>query len=99
MAMETYIVLGKYTEQGITHIKEGPARVEAARKAIQAAGGRMIAFYLTIGRYDFVLIGEGPNVKATATVLLAIGAQGSVRSETLHALTEEEFKGVVAALP
>jgi uncharacterized protein with GYD domain len=52
-----------------------------------------------MGRYDFVLVAEAPNVKATASVLLAIGAQGSVSTETLHALTEEEFKGVVSALP
>lgn len=97
--METYVVLGKYTQQGIGKIREGPARVEAARKAIQAAGGKFIAWYLTMGRYDFVLIAEAPNVKATASVLLAIGAQGSVSTETLRALTEEEFKGVVSALP
>jgi uncharacterized protein with GYD domain len=97
--METYIILGKYTQQGIAKIKEGPTRIEAARKAMEAAGGKMIAWYLTMGRYDFVLIAEAPNVKAAATVLLATGAQGSVSTETLHALTEAEFKGVVSSLP
>lgn len=97
--MDTYIILGKYTQQGIAKIKEGPTRIDAARKAIEAAGGKMVAWYLTMGRYDFVLIAEGPNVKATASVLLAIGSQGSVSTETMHALTEAEFKGVVSALP
>jgi uncharacterized protein with GYD domain len=97
--METYIVLGKYTAQGITKIKDGPARVEVARKAIEAAGGKMLAWYLTMGRYDFVLIAESPNVMKTAGVLLAIGAQGNVSTETLHALTEAEFKGVVSSIP
>ena len=97
--METYIILGKYSQKGIAAIKDGPGRVEAVRKAIEAAGGKMIAWYLTLGRYDFVLIAEAPNVKAAAAVLLATGAQGNVSSETLHALTEAEFKGVVASLP
>lgn len=96
--METYIILGKYTAQGIAQIKESPARVEAARKAIAAAGGKMIAWYLTMGRYDFMVITEAPNAKAAAGVLLAIGAQGKVSTETLHALTEAEFKEVVAGL-
>ena len=91
--------MGKYALQGIGKVKETPARVEAARKAIQAAGGKLIAWYLTLGCYDFVLIAEGPNVKATASVLLAIGAPGSASAETLHSLTEEEFKGVVSSLP
>ena len=97
--METYIILGKYTQLGIAKIKEGPTRIEAARKAMEAAGGKMVAWYLTMGRYDFVLIAEAPNVKAAASVLLATGAQGSVSTETLHALTEAEFKGVVSSLP
>jgi uncharacterized protein with GYD domain len=59
----------------------------------------MIAWYLTMGRYDFVLITEAPDAKAAATLLLATGAQGNVSTETLHALTEGEFKEVVSALP
>jgi uncharacterized protein with GYD domain len=97
--VETYIILGKYTQQGITKIKDGPARVEAARKAMAAAGGKMVAWYLTMGRYDFVLIAEAPSSKAAAGVLLAIGAQGNVSTETLNALTEAEFKGVVSSIP
>ena len=97
--METYIILGKYTQQGAARIKEGAARIEAARKAMQAAGGKMVAWYLTMGRYDFVVIAESPNVKAAAAVLLATGAQGNISTETLHALTEAEFKAVVSSLP
>ncbi len=96
--METYIILGKYTEQGIAKIKKGPARIVAARKAMEAAGGKMIAWYLTMGRYDFIVIAEAPNVKTAAGVLLAIGAQGNVSTETLHALSETEFKGVAASI-
>src|SRR3989337_1061398 len=97
--METYIILGKWTQQGVAKVKEAPARIEAARKATEAAGGKMVAWYLTMGRYDFVVITEAPNVQAAAAVLLATGSQGNVRTETLHALTESEFKNVVAALP
>ena len=97
--METYIILGKYTPQGIAKIKEGPARIEGARKAIEAAGGKMLSWYLTIGRYDFIVVAEAPNVMATAGILLATGAQGNISTETLHALTEAEFKGVVSSLP
>lgn len=97
--METYIILGKYTHQGMTKIKESAARTEAARKAIAAAGGKMIAWYLTMGSYDFVVIAEAPNATAAATVLLATGAQGNVSTETLRAFTEAEFKQLVSNLP
>ena len=97
--METYIILGTWTQQGLAKVKEAPARIEAVRKAAEAAGGKMIGWYLTFGRYDFVAITEAPNAKAEAGLLLASGAQGNVSTETLHALTEAEFKAVVAGLP
>ena len=97
--METYIILGKYTEKGATNIKEGPARIQAARKAVEAAGGKWLGWYLTMGQYDFVTITQAPNAQTAASVLLAIGAQGNVSTQTMRAFTEEEFKGLVASLP
>jgi uncharacterized protein with GYD domain len=52
-----------------------------------------------MGRYDFLAITQAPNAKVAAGVLMAIGGQGNVRTETLRALTEEEFKEVVAGMP
>jgi uncharacterized protein with GYD domain len=97
--METYFILGNYTQQGVDKIKESPARIESARKAIEAAGGKLLSWHLTMGRYDFVVITESPDAKTAASVLLAVGAQGNMRSETMRAFTEEEFKEIVAALP
>jgi uncharacterized protein with GYD domain len=97
--METYIILGKWTQQGIAKVKESPARIEAVRKATEAAGGKMVAWYLTFGHYDFVAITQVPGTKVAAQLLLALGKEGNVGTETLHALTEAEFKTVVAALP
>ncbi|OGO37550.1 MAG: hypothetical protein A2W35_08995 [Chloroflexi bacterium RBG_16_57_11] len=52
--METCVILGKYTEKGAANIKESPARIEVAQKAIQAAGGQWLRWYLTMGQYDEV---------------------------------------------
>ena len=97
--METYIILGNFTQEGANKIKESPVRIEAARKAVEAAGGKFLSWHLTMGRYDFVAITEAPDAKAAASVLLAIGGRGNVRTETMRALTEEEFKEVVASMP
>lgn len=96
--METFIILGKWTQQGITKVKQAPGRIEAVRKATETAGGRMVAWYLTFGRYDFVVIAEFPSAKAAAALLLSNGAKGNAGTETLRALTETEFKSVVASL-
>src|SRR3972149_5949895 len=96
--METYVILGSWTAQGIAKVKKAPARIEAVRKATAAVGGKMTAWYLTFGRYDFVVIAEFPDAQAAARLLLANGSQGNASTETLRAFTEAEFKGVVAGL-
>ena len=97
--MPTYITLLRWTQQGIQHIKESPTRLDQAREAIQAAGGELKAFYLTMGQYDGVAISEAPNDEAYARTLLAIASAGAVRTETLRAFAEEDYRKIIAALP
>jgi uncharacterized protein with GYD domain len=97
--MPSYIILGKYTTQGIQSIKQSPARVDGARKAIEAAGGKMGEFRLTIGQYDFIVEAEAPTEEAFAAVLLAIASGGTIATETLRAFSEAEFRSIVGSLP
>jgi uncharacterized protein with GYD domain len=97
--MPTYITILRWTQQGIQDIKESPARLDRAREAIKAAGGELKAFYLTMGQYDAVTISEAPNDEAYARTLLAIGSAGAVRTETLRAFPEEDYRKIIAALP
>ena len=97
--MPTYLSLVNFTQQGIQNIKESPARLDAARKAFKAMGGELRHFYLTLGRYDIVLIGEHPNDETTARAALALGSMGNVRSETFRAFTEEEYRKLIKSLP
>lgn len=97
--MASFAVLGNFTEQGMAEIKGVAERIEGVKQAVQDAGGRMIFFYLTLGRYDFVSVIEVPSAEAAAGVLLAAGARGTVRTETLQAFTEEETAAIAAALP
>jgi uncharacterized protein with GYD domain len=97
--MPIYISLVSYTQKGIKNIKESPKRLERVKSMIKAAGGELKAFYLTMGRYDIVIISEAPNDKVYATTMLAIGAAGNVRSETLKAFNEREYIDIIASIP
>jgi uncharacterized protein with GYD domain len=81
----TYVSLHKYTQKGIEGIKDGPARLDAAKQTLAAAGGKLIGFYLTMGQYDLVTISEFPNDEPFARAGLAGSSQGYIRSETLRA--------------
>ena len=97
--MATYIVLLRYTQQGVQNIKESPARLDAAKKAFQAMGAELKQWYLVMGRYDAVVVSEAPDDETAAKLALAIGSQGSIRTETLRAFTEDEYRKLIAALP
>lgn len=97
--MATYITLAHFTEQGIKDIKESPARLDAAKRAFQAMGAELKEFYLVMGAYDMIIIAEAPDDETVAKLALAIGSGGAIRTETLRAFTEDEYRKVVAALP
>ncbi len=96
--MPPFVILIRYTQQGIAKIKESPARLDAARKAAEKVGGRIHAWYLTMGQYDAVLITEFPNDEAGAKFALSVGALGNVTTETLKAFTETEYRQIVGGL-
>ena len=96
--MPTYISFLSYTQQGIAAVKNSPARLDAAKEAYRKAGGEVKGFYLTMGRYDMVLIAELPNDETVAKLTLSLGAAGNIRSETVRAFTEPEYRKVVAGL-
>ncbi len=96
--MPSYLSLINWTEQGAAEAKNSPERLDAATQAVEAAGGRMIFFYMTMGEYDLVTLLELPDDAAAARVLLALGAQGSIRTKTMRAFTEEEYRSIVGGL-
>ena len=97
--MSTYIMLFNYTDQGIRNIKDSPQRADAARELARTCGAEMKDFYLTMGGYDLVVTVEASNDDAVAKFALAVGSSGNVRSTTLKAFTEEEYRGIIEALP
>jgi len=97
--MPTYIQILRFTEQGIEKIKEGPARLDAAKQTLRAVGGEIKGFYLVMGQYDAVIVLEAPNDETASRFALAIGAKGNVRTETLRAYTEDEYRKLIASLP
>jgi hypothetical protein len=72
--MATYIILMNLTEQGIKDIKNAPDRVKATEAALEAAGGKLLGFYLTMGQYDYVAVG-GPRRRDRHAAVAGIGCR------------------------
>ena len=59
--MATFVILYKFTEQGVRNIKDSPKRTEAAVKAAARAGMTIRETLWLQGEYDFMAIVEGPD--------------------------------------
>jgi uncharacterized protein with GYD domain len=97
--MPIYITLYKFTDQGVKAVKDSPARTEAATKALEAMGGKVLGIYYVMGEYDLIGIGEAPNDDVAMTFALGLGLAGNVRTTTLKAFTKEQFAELVKKLP
>ena len=97
--MATYIMLIRYTHKGIENIKESPARLDGGKEAFKAVGAEVKEFYLVSGQYDIVVVAEAPDDETITKAALSIGSVGAIRTETLRAFTEAEYRKIIAALP
>jgi len=97
--MNTYVVLMKLTDLGIRAVQDTPERIEAGIENLEALGGKLIGFYVTLGQYDYVAIAEAPNEAVVMRFLLGLGSAGYVRTTTMKALTGTEFEEIVKKLP
>ena len=96
--MIRYVVLLKFTENGITHINQSPDRAAAFRGTVEKAGGKVEAQYWTIGPYDGVVVLTAPDEKTAAGLVLGLGKSASVSTCMLQALDAQEFKAVLGKM-
>ena len=96
--MAKYILLTNWTDQGVRSIKDSPKRLDAARKLAESAGCKFGDFYMTMGGYDMVSHMEAPDDATLARFVLNLAAGGAVRTHTLKAFGEDEYRKILGAL-
>jgi uncharacterized protein with GYD domain len=96
--MPTYVLLTTFTDQGIENVRDSPERTTHAKEMIESLGGTWKAFFLTMGRYDGVVIADFPDDVTAAQAVLTLAESGNVTTETLRGFTLEEFHDIVEAM-
>jgi uncharacterized protein with GYD domain len=96
--MPTYIALGDWTDRGARAIADSPRRLDAAKRQLEEMGGRFVAFWMTMGEHDMVLVYDTPDDAVAARFTLALNGLGAVRTKTMKAFPEAAYRGIVASL-
>jgi uncharacterized protein with GYD domain len=94
--MPIYVTRGRYSAESIKNLVANPEdRQQAVSKLVEAAGAKLLNFYVTLGHYDFLLITEAPSAKEASAFIVAAAAAGSVTDvETSEAFTSSEAKQI-----
>ncbi len=92
--MPRFIMTGCYSGTAAKGMIDSPSdREKAARALVEAAGGKMLSFYVTTGETDWMVIAEFPDGADLVPVALVVGASGAVSNvKTVRAYTGAEFK-------
>ena len=97
--MPTYLCLLNWTKEGVEKVKDSPSRLDAGKKAFEATGCKINTVLLLMGQYDMAIVAEAPDDAAIARMTLALASKGSVRTETVRAFTEDEYRKIISSIP
>jgi uncharacterized protein with GYD domain len=96
--MATYIVLGKFTDQGIRGVKDTTKRADAFRATAKKAGATVIDLYWTLGQFDVITVVEAPDDATLTALLLSAGALGNLHTQSLRAFSAEEMGTIIGKM-
>jgi uncharacterized protein with GYD domain len=97
--MPIFITQGRYSRDAIKGMLANPEdRSETVAKLFEAAGGKMLAYYVTLGETDFLVISEMPSHQEVSQVAVIAAAGGGVSDiRTTVAMTTAEAKAMFQA--
>ena len=96
--MPIFVTQGRMTRE---YVRGGMAKPEDRHAYVaglaEQAGGKLLSFYFTLGRTDFLLITEMPNAQAATLLSLAATGGGGIHDTvTTQAFTTAEMKDMYA---
>ena len=96
--MATYIVLGRFTDQGVRNVKQTTQRAAAIKELGTKLGVTVKDIYWTLGEYDVLTVLDAPDDATLTAFGLTIGALGNVRSESMRAFNAQEMGQILAKM-
>lgn len=97
--MAGYIILQKFTQEGLKHIDTLVEAAKTAPERLAEHGIKVVGIWFTMGEYDVVTIVDAEDELTLSARVLNAAKGGDLTTTTMRAFSEEEFAGIVAKLP
>jgi uncharacterized protein with GYD domain len=85
----------RLTDKGLAELSGSVDRRKVSEERVAALGGKSIAFYATLGSYDFVQVFEMPSNEAMMQYVLTARRDGFVDPLILPAFDPPTYGGIV----
>lgn len=89
--MPLYIMMTTLTDEGRKTVRTNPRRIMEVNRETEGMGVKLLGQYVTLGQYDFINIIEAPDNETIAKIATELGSRGTLQTNTLAALTLEDF--------
>jgi uncharacterized protein with GYD domain len=93
--MATFVTTIKFTPQGITNIQDTTKRATALKAGARKLGVKVTDIFWTLGPFDGLLIFEAPDEETATALMLQVGSQGNVQTQTARAFTATEMDRIL----
>src|SRR5437588_12397243 len=93
--MPKFIMLSTLGPDGMATLRQHPERLKEVTAEVEAMGVKVLDQYALLGHYDFLNILEAPDENAVAKLAVALGARGTLKTQTLIAIPIDEFIAAV----
>jgi uncharacterized protein with GYD domain len=95
--MPKYLMLSSLSEQGLQTLRANPDRVREVNKDVEEMGARVLHQWFVLGPYDFVNIIEAPDASTIARLSVALGARGSVQTQSYEMLEVDDLLNLLSS--
>jgi uncharacterized protein with GYD domain len=89
--MPKYLMLSTLSEQGLQTLRANPERVREVNKDVEELGAQVVHQWFLLGPHDFVNIVEAPDASTIAKLSVALGARGSVHTQSYEMLEVDDL--------
>lgn len=96
--MTTYLIMGKFTDQGIKNVKQTIQRADRFREIAGECSVKVKDIMWLMGIYDVINVVETDDEKSLAALLLRVGAWGNVKTTTLRAFSKDDMDDIISRM-
>jgi uncharacterized protein with GYD domain len=89
--MPKYLMLSTLSEQGLQTLRANPERLREVNKDVEELGAKVLHQWFVLGPHDFVNIVEAESSAVIAEVSVALGARGSVHTQSYEMLEVDDL--------